>query len=170
MVHLTAALLVLNLLAVGLPPSGPEPEDMAPAQHVSILALALDCSSFDGSRVTVIGAASIGFEAQALCPTKEFLSADHINCLWVSTDDVFGKQALESVGEKVTVGDYLLLDATVSCENRGFGGLYGGALEAITLVVVNETGHVLWSADPALALPMEPDPDCSSTISDGSLP
>ena len=151
MAHLPAALLVLELLSIGSPPTGPEPEHLAPAQHVSILAIALDCSSFDESRVTVVGATSIGFEVQALCPTREFLSGDHINCLWLNTDEKFTRQELDSVGNKIAEGTYLLVDGTVSCESNGFGGLYGGALEKITLVIVNETGQILWSTDPALA-------------------
>jgi len=95
-----------------------------------------------------MGAVSLGFEEQAICPTKGFLSGDPLNYLWLSTDDTLDKESLEKIQDSVPSGSYLLVDGTVSCADKGFGDLYGGAIKAITLIVVNDSGRVLWSIDP----------------------
>lgn len=117
-----------------------------PSEHVSILEIALDCAPLDGREVTLIGALSLGFESQALCPTSEFLDADRLSCLWLAVDDTWTAEDLARTQEKLTPGTYVMVDGTVSCEDRGFGDLYGASLHRITWIVVDATGEVLWEA------------------------
>lgn len=125
--------------------------DQEAPTHVSILSVALDCQPLDGKKVSIIGAASLGFEDHTICATPEFLRGDPINCLWLSVDQKWGPEDFEKVRKQITSGTFLLIDGIVSCANRGFGGLYGATVEDITLVLEHETGKVLWASDSTIA-------------------
>jgi hypothetical protein len=114
-------------------------------KHVPILKIALNCDELDGRRVTIMGAVSISFEQKAICPTEEFLASDLLNCLWLAADDALRAEELEKIGSRLRPGTSTIVSGKVSCTNRGLGGLYGGAIEGITLIVDASEDKVLWT-------------------------
>lgn len=116
-----------------------------PPHHISILEIVLNCARFDGREVTVLGAVALEFENQTVCPTKEFLEADTLNCLWLITDESWPKNEVERVTKTITRGDYLVIDGTVSCD-RGHLSLYGGELRRITTIIHHSESKILWDA------------------------
>lgn len=114
--------------------------------HASILEVIFKCHESHGRQVTVLGAVDLEFENQALCPTKEFLAADSLNCLWLETDDPWNHKQLEITSKRVRRGDYLIMNGTVSCERRGHWGLYGATLRKITSIIHDSRSEVLWDS------------------------
>ena len=108
------------------------------ASHVSLLAIALECAQYDEEEVTVIGAARWDHEEREVCPTREFLSADPLNCLWLELPTSAPTEEKEQLTDHLAIGEYVLIDGTVSCEKRGHGELYAGSLTEITLIALND--------------------------------
>jgi hypothetical protein len=115
-------------------------------KHVPILEIILNCPRFDGREVTVLGAVALEFENQTVCPTKEFLEADTLNCLWLSTDESWPQNEVGRVTRAISRGDYLVIDGRVSCNDRGHLSLYGGTLHQITLLIHESRSEILWDA------------------------
>lgn len=106
--------------------------------------VALDCGVYDGRYITVYGAIRLEREEQSICPTKEFLEGDWLNCLWFAERRDWSKDQWDSLERGIVPGQYVRVYGTVDCALKGFGGMWAGAITEVTEIVDISVGRIIW--------------------------
>jgi hypothetical protein len=115
------------------------------SQRVSLIAVIATPGRFHGATVDVTGWASIQWESQSLCLTRDALSAS--DCIWIdhefmsSPDEPVSVRARREKLRAQTHHQVITVRGTFNAKHGGHLGMWSGAIENIRSITVHDRKH-----------------------------